>query len=262
MNKSVFYRILTEFKNLPITSKQKLLQEFENELAHFQGRDARSLIFPKKNKGSNGEFKFDEPNNIYVYNIDDVEPIKILETITHEGCHCLTYDFYSKPQKDKKYNFKLICKYDEKKLSKEKKLIDLIYNLASKLDSQDGFYLMSFNLCFYEEQLARTETLYYLMHKIISELENCENKDLEILNQARQNLIDNFKTYKFYADLLSKYYEQLIEYINNNKDYTTFYSSKIKKIFEGKRLTHLDEIYTKVNNFIEINDINDTNLKI
>ncbi len=245
---NLFYKILSNWGTFSESEKVRQLQEFENMTAEFQKREPRTVVFCPdctKHNTINAEFKFDEPDKIYLYNIQK-EPISILNSIVHEGYHCLFYDFFSVPSKDtKKTEYRIIGSYDIKQLQTEKKNINLLYNMAVFLDKKtnNDKYLTAFNLCYYEEETIRTESCLYLLHNILYEMSHNENANLNILIVAYFNLIKNYCLYEMYDNMHKDYYTKLKHNIEN-ETYQSMYKDKIVNIDENATLYQIENAST------------------
>ena len=208
-----------EWEKLPENKKLELLQQIENNISTIQNRNVRKIIYEAwKKKGIIGEYIFDDPDNIHLYNINNAT--KTIETIIHEGTHALIDDAVL-GKKDKIF---LVSKIDSETLSAIVSGRDIIYNHFSHLGNKS----IEFNLLYYEEQLARYESYIHLINWIISITDESDQIKNELINNVLLSAV-NYYIYCYEIEKQFGKYNDETTNIDFNKFKNKF---RLNEIFE------------------------------
>jgi hypothetical protein len=246
MKNNLFVKILNEWENCDELERFKLLQEFENENAERQNRNARTLMIDvsakpySENNEAAAYYCLQYPEYIFICSPAKTTAFISMLDLTHEGLHAYIDDYLND-----KTNLITLSKIDIENITKENEYLKIINKYLEKINSLKVYETMSF-----EEIFVYNETALIMLSHIFNSCESIMDTSklfkyvqdtLKILiNQ--NNEIENLKAQGLDYQL---FYEHVINY---DKNMTEKFKKEIKttKIVEDEKDILLVKILNKL----------------
>ena len=162
MIKNTFTQLVNHWSEFDKQKKLDLLSRLEFENANFQNRMPRILVETENIEDfALACYSPLNPERISIKPLTNQSVITLIEAVLHEGFHAMVDDYFNN-----KADLKCFSKIDKSKLHHEKAYSHLIHYRAQLQDAK-----WQFALSFYEEVLAREESMLQLVNLFLNSFE-------------------------------------------------------------------------------------------